>query len=404
MQEISELKVSKPLVEKQQKPVFKTLQVGRGLAAVLVVLVHLSGALSVKFYGHTFSDAFAFGHAGVEYFFVISGFIIAYLHWQDIDRYDNRGSVRSRFSSFLRKRFVRIYPVYWLVCLLVLPIYFLGPRFIAFHGSWMWSLLDDLTLLPTAHLPDLSVAWTLKHEILFYGCFALMILNRRLGILVATIALLGSIYVMVDASVSPARYFSADVLTHENRRLLVQTVPFLFFNPLHLLFLYGAGVAWAVRRWTIPFPTLLAVLGTVIFFGAGAYESWFGGAQYEIVRSQVFGLGAAIGMAGFIEWERSRFLAVPQFWCLLGDASYSLYLIHFALLSGLLRLTITASNRLAAHHVALPEALAFWVLFCIAIGAGILFHIYVEKPLLSRLSKRKVTKLQADRSMLMARG
>jgi peptidoglycan/LPS O-acetylase OafA/YrhL len=374
--------------QEQKHQTFKTLQAGRGFAAVLVVLVHLSVPLFLKFFGHKFWQGFAFGHAGVEYFFVISGFIIAYLHWQDVEWPGHRLASQDRLRPFLRKRFLRIYPVYWLVLIFVLPIYFTGPHFVGFHGSRVLSLLDDLTLLPTSHLPDLAVAWTLKHEIVFYAVFAVMIFNRRLGFLLAGVAALGSLAVLAVGSIWPRAVFDAEVLSHENWSLPLQSAPFILFNPLHLLFIYGAAIVWAVKRGPIPRPALLAALGVALFLGTGAYECFVGGARYEMLRSQCYGLGAAIAMTGFIELERSRSLKVPRFLCLLGDASYSLYLTHFALLSGLAKLAAHGQHKLALRSIALPDAVIFCALLVAAVAVGIVFHLYVEKPLLKRLSRK----------------
>ena len=68
---------------------------------------------------------FDFGHAGVEFFFVLSGFIILHIHWKDLGH-------PSRFSSFAGKRFLRIYPMYWLVLAAIIPVYFFSPVIRAF--------------------------------------------------------------------------------------------------------------------------------------------------------------------------------------------------------------------------------------------------------------------------------
>lgn len=65
---------------------YKSLQAGRGIAAMLVVLFHLGGAFAAeKYFGiAAFSIPFKFGSAGVELFFVLSGFIIFSAHRDDI--------------------------------------------------------------------------------------------------------------------------------------------------------------------------------------------------------------------------------------------------------------------------------------------------------------------------------
>ncbi len=59
------------------------------------------------------SGLFAFGHAGVDFFFVLSGFIILHVHAGDIGR-------PVRLGHYLQRRFTRVYPFYWVVFLLAL--------------------------------------------------------------------------------------------------------------------------------------------------------------------------------------------------------------------------------------------------------------------------------------------
>ena len=97
-----------------------SLQVYRGFAAILVVLYHASHNLSGYFNSTALSDFFAFGHAGVSFFFVLSGFIIFEIHRGDIGR-------PQQVKSYLYKRITRIYPAYWLVTLALVPAWLLVP-------------------------------------------------------------------------------------------------------------------------------------------------------------------------------------------------------------------------------------------------------------------------------------
>ena len=90
---------------------YKSLQTCRGVAALLVVLHHLSGAIADdKYFGfHHFAIVLSFGGAsGVAFFFVLSGFIIVPAHGADFGRSD-------RLRSYLLKRAIRIYPTYWII-------------------------------------------------------------------------------------------------------------------------------------------------------------------------------------------------------------------------------------------------------------------------------------------------
>src|ERR1700761_2793553 len=98
-----------------------TLQAGRAIASLLVVFYH--NAVSIfddsRFWGDDPSQKiFNFGHSGVDFFFVLSGFIILYAHWNDLGK-------PKQIFKYASKRFRRIYPIYWIVLALVAPVYFL---------------------------------------------------------------------------------------------------------------------------------------------------------------------------------------------------------------------------------------------------------------------------------------
>jgi peptidoglycan/LPS O-acetylase OafA/YrhL len=111
------------------------------------------------------------GGKGADLFFVISGFIIAHAHWNDLGRPD-------RVAPYLARRPVRIYPLHLMVMAVLLPwaMYKLP--------MWRepWTVAAQLLLLLPGH-PNLTfVTWSLSMELLFYGAFALAIVNRGLGL------------------------------------------------------------------------------------------------------------------------------------------------------------------------------------------------------------------------------
>ncbi len=132
----------------------RSVQVLRALAACAVVFLH------------AFPDVrgpvgnAGFGAAGVDLFFVISGFIMASV---------SKGRTA---GQFLRDRLWRIYPLWWIA---VLPWLFFLPRGPAFIAS-------SLTLWPiyggSYFPPHLLVGWTLSFELLFYGGVTLALATR----------------------------------------------------------------------------------------------------------------------------------------------------------------------------------------------------------------------------------
>ena len=164
-----------------RKDVIRSLQVFRGIAA-LAVVAHHSAVSTDAFVGTVpapWLRAFDLGAYGVDFFFVLSGFIIMHAHMHEGGR---PGAIR----GYIFKRLTRVFPAYWPVGLAVLVLYAALPNLSA-SGGREFSALSSLLLLPADRPPALSVAWTLVHELMFYGLFMLWFVSRRvfwLGLLV----------------------------------------------------------------------------------------------------------------------------------------------------------------------------------------------------------------------------
>lgn len=337
-----------------RQPQLSSIQLGRGVAATLVVLFHATGIMHLpKYWGTSaFGDVFAFGEAGVSYFFVLSGFIIYLIHRKDIGL-GLQGDVAARFTL---KRIIRIYPTYWIVLAgLVLSnivLFALVPP----HD--LKTIVSNVTLAPldlrhrAISGAYLAVAWTLFHEVVFYLVFGLLILSRRIGLVVAT----------AWAGVCAIGLF--------------MDMPFMF-ESVNLLFLFGIAACAAYRSNRVPTPFLLMVGGICAFLLLGM-ESNYRGILDDEVRHLGYGLAGAIAIVGACHLERNGKLGIGASGRLLGDASYSLYLIHFPLLSALAKVLV--------HFTwtrALPAEIIFVVMVVTCLAAGIIFHLVVERPLLS---------------------
>ena len=141
---------------------------------MLVVFYHAGRLISLpQYYDYIpLGNVFGFGHAGVDFFFVLSGFIITHVHRRDLGR-------PAALGRFCARRFVRIYPLYWVVSAIVIGLALFSP-------DWATRLqpsyiIASLLLLPHGQDPLLGVGWTLEHEMLFYLAFAAAIASRRLG-------------------------------------------------------------------------------------------------------------------------------------------------------------------------------------------------------------------------------
>jgi exopolysaccharide production protein ExoZ len=132
-----------------------------------------------------FARILQFGSAGVEFFFVLSCFIISYAHRADIGR-------PAALPSFVWRRAIRIYPAYWMVFLGVAALVFSVPAFkegLPQGGIvWIKSLLlvpQDPIVVGGTGAPLIIVAWSLRYELVFYVAFGLFIISLLVGLAVS---------------------------------------------------------------------------------------------------------------------------------------------------------------------------------------------------------------------------
>ncbi|MGU3465715.1 acyltransferase family protein [Methylobacterium sp. C33D] len=153
------------------------LDAARFLAAMLVMTFHL-GAYAwqapLSTAGRAFDSAAAypelfawtwFGWIGVELFFVISGFVIAY------------SAEHATARTFLRSRLLRLVPAVW-ICATLTALVSLAIGRMGSVRQVLRAYLDCVLFVPVAPWLD-GVYWTLGVEIAFYGLvFALLRLGR----------------------------------------------------------------------------------------------------------------------------------------------------------------------------------------------------------------------------------
>lgn len=294
----------------------RSIQVLRAAAACAVVVLHSFGEAR----GATQTSAVQLGAAGVDLFFVISGFIIA-----TIGR-------RREPLAFLRDRAWRIYPL-WLLAM--------APWFLSYARDWP-TILSSLTLWPVYDaftFPALYLGWSLAFEMVFYAAFALALWTRPAVPLVIFGACFALSFTMGGA------FFG------------------FLGGPMVLEFLIGVWIARLPRNATLAFP--LIVLGLIAFALSPIGLSHRDTAivpELAIYRVALWGLPSAALVYGFLCLEGrfgSRAFDLPVF---LGDASYSIYLFH-----------LTALRLLQAHWL---------VEIVLAVGAGVVAHLLIERRLL----------------------
>lgn len=145
------------------------VQMLRGVAGMLVVFYLLTVNFSERTGQSFLFEFFYFGGSGVQIFFVLSVFIIAYANKDFIAR-------PTKTVSFLKRRFIRIYPIYWIIITLFLLIQLVFPFYYNTHFKLgVANMLATYLLLPN-HVMINDVSWSLTNELFFYLLFTLAIL------------------------------------------------------------------------------------------------------------------------------------------------------------------------------------------------------------------------------------
>lgn len=331
-----------------------SIQVLRAVAAMLVVLFHGQLAFSTRIAEPGFageSYIFAFGAVGVHIFFVISGFIMVFT-----SRFDSGFDAK----GFMRRRLLRIYPIYWICAALYLSIHALiGMSYDISLGKAMGALL----LLPGDAAAIIGPAWTLAFEMFFYICFAVTMiagLNRGLVILTAFFLI----------SIATGAFLPID---HSGWNLVT--------SSLLLEFLAGAIIGWLLARDALPEKGGHAlILMSVIIFTGGII--W----GYDKLPSVLmWGIPSTLLVAGAVIAESGReapFLIkrIGHF----GDSSYALYLVHILVITVVVQLAL-----LFPIMSKLEPALAAVIIAMFALVIAELLHHRLEKPLLRWLNPKR---------------
>lgn len=340
----------------------QSLQVLRGVAAIFVALYHVYIILDEHTGVKIFEPLTRFGFLGVNLFFVISGLVIFTVHRADF------GEV-SRIPNYLYKRFSRVYPIYWIYLTVFLVAAYAGlgyPDFswapINIFSSYALFSFNDPVTFP------LKVAWTLFYEIRFYLIFIVFFFSRTLGYVVCSIwaaLLVAAYFLKLDAPLDMLEPWNVYFLFGIVGALMVERL-----SPTWGIGLFAAGLAMLVYYGTAYYIPVIAVLAREY-----SYLHFLLAPAFTLV------------LTGLILAERRYSLKMPKLAMFVGDASYSIYLVHSAVIS--LLSIIAAKFGLMAL---LGQEILFVVLFLASVTAGSVAYLLVEVPLMKLMRGRSATR------------
>jgi exopolysaccharide production protein ExoZ len=321
------------------------IEASRGIAATVVVLYHVARHIDKNYGMPLLKGVFQFGHAGVDLFFVLSGFIILHVHYHDIGR-------PARLGHYLNRRFTRVMPIYWVA--LAMTIAMAAGGGLPNLSDLAWSV----TLLPSNKILILEIAWTLRHEIVFYALFCILIINRTAGI-----ATFGAWLILI--------------LLGTSGTFAMNWLPGSTYNAFNFEFFLGMAAAFALRSVKVPSPRLVLAIGLALFTAAALAEDLQLFDGYAAAGRLVYGLPAALIVVGVAASDRDAPIKVPRLLRTLGAASYSIYLFQFVFIGILWKLWLAVD----LDQVAPPVA-SFPLLAAGGIAGGVLASRLIEYPLM----------------------
>jgi len=335
---------------------FLTIQALRAVAALLVVLLH-----AFETWGERVDPAapgvnWENGAAGVDIFFIISGFVMVISSRRLVDQ-------AGAWLIFLRHRIVRIVPLYWLLTTVkVLAVMVLGSvvlrtsldfNFVA--GSYLFLPVTD----SAGHFrPVLPVGWTLTYEFLFYLLFAVA-LAMRVDTLRVVVPGLGLI-----AGAALARTDAWPAWT-------------ILFDTIVVEFVFGVVLAkWTLKGFRLP----PAIAGGLVLVGFASILIL--PMISENTRVLTWGIPAFAIVAGAVSLEPFVAHTLPRWILALGDASYSIYLSHGFVVPALM---LTVGSIVSPGRGA--EVLT--VVLCVSVSsiAGWILYFLIESPITRALKR-----------------
>ena len=352
----------------------RAIQMLRAVAALMVVFSHAQN--DAQFQALRLGIGFARDMslpwvAGVDLFFVTSGFIMVHA---SRGLFEAPGAAR----TFLARRFIRVAPLYWLITAISLAMLYLAARMGKEAFPPVAEILNSFGFIPYASAahhelrPIAGQGWTLNYEMFFYVVFAVFLRFAREDAILG-VALTLSVVVMLGVWFHPA-------------------TPALAFwsDPIVLEFALGMAIAWGWARGSRIGRGAAAALALAAIGALGLDLAGFRALPFAMAEPNGFArlIGCGLPMAALFA---AAVLARPAFagtgragaaLAALGDASYALYLFHP------LAIIVARKAYLAAH---LDAALGLWPLVACDVAAAVVAAVavyrFVESPMTRALQR-----------------
>lgn len=336
-----------------RKAYFDYIQVFRGIAALMVVFHHSYASFA---YYHGVNIAIMkylaiIGKYGVDFFFVLSGFIITY------SSYKYSGKLND-IKNYLSNRMTRVYLPYWPIGILMLILYWKLAAYSNGNRSISW--VTSFLLIPDGP-PALSVAWTLVHEMLFYLIFIIFLLSKKLWNVFAIIWSFAICYLLFNEIKVHSAFLST------------------LLSPYNLEFILGYILAYLLKE-NYRIKYIYTVFFSAICFTIFFYCTYNGILLFPFAHNFILSISIVFLLNAAVCFWTTK-LSDRNIFMVLGNATYSIYLVHNPIQSLIVRILPSPSN----NFLILIEVILVLIVCCIV---GIIYYQTVEKRLIGLVKNR----------------
>ncbi|MDB5286063.1 MAG: acyltransferase 3 [Mucilaginibacter sp.] len=341
-----------------------------------IQLLRAIAALSVVFF-HIHFHNMETGRFGVDIFFIISGFIIAYM-------------VNQTTKQFIIKRIARVSPLYFLATFLTVALALTKPQWFNHVIVNTEGLIKSFLYIPYEFKnsgPILSLGWTLNNEMFFYGVmFFCILIFRKKEYLVPACAALLLLFLIVLQS------FSKDTISAYSYILR------FYRNGLLPEFIYGLGLYYFWSYYSShkikAVNTLMVIIGFATFMLMIYFD--LNKVILSLPRNIYYGIPSLLFVNAFLVLEnkineKNRIIKTGL---KIGDASYAMYLFHPFVIYFLLRVVYP---KIIGPSTLLIVALSELVFAIILVAVvSVFIYEFVDKPL-NKFNKKLIKRYNGMR-------
>lgn len=356
------------------------IEVLRGFSSLFVVAYHVAGVLmgAYSFWPGMGRDLFKNGNAGVDIFFMISGFIICFATQKKESAFR---------SNFLIRRFFRIYPLF-IICLSIawLTYNFRYPLSQYIYSSTL--MLNDYSgRAPFFGYNMLYPAWTIAYEVLFYLVFFIAMSVSHKHRMIISSAIIVVSMVVIQLLFKGQISFYGGFSSYSESMGAFSPLLTMMGSPMMLEFVNGMFFYVIFSNYKANNSVVLACSFMIL---ALASTSMFGIFNVEMHGITEKGAIAAAIFISFMFAEIYGLQIKSTLTKFFSDISYSLYITHVIVL----RYYLDVMKHFGFSDY--PKGIfSFVMIFIMCIAVAFIFHITIEKYFIM-LGKRLIS-LKADK-------